>query len=324
MYYLAFTMTDLFGNEHHSNAVKVVLDRESRVSEPQLTLQMGAGGMLGTYYPYAKVLAATLMNHIGGLDISVIPTNALQANIFAISHQTIDLAIAQNVVMDYARRGTSLFVEPLGGFYAIAGLYPEACQIVAKPGITSLADLRGKNVSIGVAGSGTSFNAVQVLAAYDMTVMDIRAHNLDFSHSVAAFKDGAIDAFFCVAGVPTAAIAKLASTHDIILLEIDDEHANKLIEANPFYSLFEIDSGAYRGVAKAVRTVAVKAALIVRDDLSEDLAYSITRALFAYKNEIDASHPMGAYLDAAGAVEGITVPLHSGAKRYYREIGVIR
>jgi hypothetical protein len=119
-------------------------------------------------------------------------------------------------------------------------------------------------------------------------------------------------------------VIEMSGTKNWQALEIDNEHANKLIEANPFYSLFEIDSGAYRGVAKTVQSVAVKAALIVRDDLSEDLAYSITRALFAYKNEIAASHAMGAYLDAAGAMEGITVPLHPGAKRYYREIDVIR
>jgi len=168
------------------------------------------------------------------------------------------------------------------------------------------------------------FNAVQILAAYDMTVMDIKVSNLDFSHSVAAFRDGAIDAFFCVAGAPTTAILELASTHDIVLLEIDDDHAKKLIEENPFYTVLEIEGGKYRGVDNTVQTVAVKATLIASEDLSEDLVYNITKTLFESPNEIAAAHAMGAYLDVASAIEGITIPFHPGAERYYREVGALR
>ena len=165
---------------------------------------------------------------------------------------------------------------------------------------------------------------MQILASYDMTVMDIRVFNLDFSHSVAAFKDGTIDAFFCVAGAPTTAISELALTQDIVLLEIDDEHANKLIENHPFYTSFEIAGGKYRGINKTVLTVAVKAALIASEDLSEDLVYGITRVLFESKKEIATAHAMGAYLDVASAIEGITIPFHPGTERYYREVGVLR
>ena len=198
------------------------------------------------------------------------------------------------------------------------------CQIVARLGIKSVAYLRDKNVSTGNKGSGTPFNAVQILVAYDMTVTDIKVFNLDFSHSVDAFREGTIDAFFCVAGVPTTAISELALKHDIVLLEIDDKHSNKLIEEHPFYTLIEIDGGQYRGVNKTVQTVAVKAALIVTDDLSEDLVYNITRVLFESKSEVAASHAMGTYLDVDRAIEGITIPFHPGAKRYYKEIGVLR
>jgi TRAP transporter TAXI family solute receptor len=324
MFYFAFTMTDLYGNEHTTNAVKVVLEREDYAIESRSTLIMGTGGSSGTYYPYAQAMAKTLMNHIDGLDISAIITDASQANIYAISNNTIDIALAQNDVMDYAVRGTSLFIESVGGFYAIAGLYPEVCQIIARPGIKTVADLRGKNVSIGNVGSGTPFNAVQILTAYDMAVMDIKVFYLDFSHSVAALMDGSIDAFFCVAGVPTTAISELALSHKIVLLEIDDEHANKLIEKHTFYTPFEIGGGKYRGVDKTVQTVAVKAALVVSEDFSADLAYDITRVLFESKNEIAAAHAMGTYLDAASAIEEITVPFHPGAERFYREIGVLK
>jgi TRAP transporter TAXI family solute receptor len=323
MYYITFTMTDLLGNKYDKNAVKVVLNRDNYAFKPQNTLIMGTGGTAGTYYPYANAIAATLMNHIDDLDISVIPTGASQANIYSIANKAIDIAIAQNDVLDYAISGTSLFVEPVNGFSAVAGLYSEACQIVARPGINSISDLKGKNVSIGNVGSGTSFNAVQILEAYDMTLMDIKIFNLNFSDSVAAFRDGTIDAFVCVAGEPTAAISELALTHDIVLLEIDDERSDRLIEEYPFYTLTKIEGGKYRGVDITVQTIAVKAVLIAADDLGEDLVYEITKVLFESQNEIITSQAMGVFLDPANAIKGITDPFHPGAVRYYREIGIL-
>ena len=126
------------------------------------------------------------------------------------------------------RRGESRRVLRDGRVYA------EVCQVVAKGGITSIADLRGKRVSVGDVGSGVEFNARQILEAYGMTFDDIIVNNLSFGDSAAAFKDGKIDAFFCVAGAPTTAIVELATTNPINLLTIDDEHADKLMEKYPF------------------------------------------------------------------------------------------
>jgi hypothetical protein len=129
MYYLAFTMTDLYGNNYSTSAVKIVMDRESRESnEPRQTLIMGTGGTSGTYYPYANAVARALMNHIDGLDISAVITDASQANIYSVANKSINIAMAQNDVIDYATRGNSLFVEPVGGFYAIAVVGEPATQ----------------------------------------------------------------------------------------------------------------------------------------------------------------------------------------------------
>ena len=289
---------------------------------PWVKLTMGTSGVKGTYFPYGNAIASVLMGHIEGLDITVLPTNGSQDNICAIADKVFSAAIVQGDVMHYAVTGSELFIEALGGFSAVARLYPEACHIVARPDIETIADLRGKKVSIGAVGYGTAFNAVQILAAYDMTVLDVKAFNLDFAASAEAFKNGRIDAFFCVDGLPATSVTELAATEEITLLDIDDAHAGRLIELYPYYRRHEIAGGTYRGVAEIVRTVSIEAALIVSDDLSEDLVYSITKTLFECKDEIAALHPKGSYLDADSAMQGISVPFHPGANKYYYEIGV--
>ena len=116
----------------------------------------------------------------------------------------------------------------------------------------------------------------------------------------------------------------LASTNDIVVLEIDDAHAQQLISDYSFYTRYPIPAGTYNGVDEELWTVAVKATFIVSNDLSEDLVYEMTKALFEKKDDITAAHAKGAELDPAAAIEGISVPLHPGAEKYYREIGVIQ
>lgn len=204
----------------------------------------------------------------------------------------------------------------------MAGCYAEVVQIVSKSNITDISELKGKRVSVGDVGSGCEFNAHQILEAYGMTFDDIEVHNLSFGDSATALKDDKIDAFFCVAGAPTTAIVELATSNTINLLEVDDAHAAALIEKYPFYTKFAIPGNSYKGVNNDKQTVAVVATYIVSDDLSEDLVYKMTKALFENADEIAQAHPKGAELDAEYSVSGISIPIHPGALKYYKEVGV--
>jgi TRAP transporter TAXI family solute receptor len=208
----------------------------------------------------------------------------------------------------------------------MAALYAEVCQVVANPssGIQSIADLRGKNVSVGDAGSGVEFNARQILEAYGMTFNDINKQNLGFGPSADALRDNKIDAFFCVAGAPTPAIVDLATTREIIILEIDEAHASQLMRNYPFYTRYPVPAGSYRGQNTAVMTVAVKATFIVSNKLTDDTVYQLTKNLFESKAQIETAHAKGLELSTSYAVDGISVPFHPGAARYFREIGAIR
>ena len=260
------------------------------------------------------------------MNINVQSTGASKANIYLVNDGEADLAIVQNDVMDYAYNGTDLFAEEGAAkdFTTVAALYAEVCQIVSSGDIKSVADLKGKRVSVGDAGSGVEFNARQILEAYDISFDDIQVNNLGFGDSADALKDGKIDAFFCTAGAPTTAIVELATTNAINLLEIDDEHAKKLADAHPFYTTYAIPGGSYKGVDDDVQTVAIKATLIASPKLSEETVYNITKAIFENKDEIAATHAKGEELDLDYAVSGISVPFHPGAEKYFKEVGAIK
>jgi TRAP transporter TAXI family solute receptor len=288
------------------------------------TLKMATGGTTGTYYAFSGAVSQVLSSKIDNLSFDVQSTGASKANIFLVADKEADIAIVQNDVMYYATKGIDLFAEEgaVEGFSAMAGCYAEVCQIVSKSNITSIEELRGKRVSVGDIGSGCEFNARQILDAYGMTFDDIQVNNLSFGDSATALKDDKIDAFFCVAGAPTTAVVELATSNSINILEVDDEHADKLIADYPFYTKYNVPGGSYKGVDSDVQTVAVVATYIVSNDLDEKLVYEMTKALFENKAEIAQAHPKGAELDPEYSVSGISIPIHPGALKYYKEIGV--
>ena len=289
-------------------------------------VRMATGGNTGMYYAYGSAVSQILTAKTK-IPITIQATGASKANIQLIDSGDVEIAIVQNDVMDYAWRGVDLFNgEKTNSFLSMAALYAETCQIVANPasGIRSVADLRGKNVSVGDAGSGVEFNARQILEAYGLTFNDIGKQNLGFGPSADALRDGKIDAFFCVAGAPTAAIVDLAASKDITLLDIDDAHAAQLIKNYPFYTRFPVPAGSYKGQNSDVMTVAVKATFIVSAKLPEDTVYRLTKALFESKAEIEAANIKGKELTSSYAVEGVSVPFHPGAAKYLKEIGALK
>jgi TRAP transporter TAXI family solute receptor len=190
-------------------------------------------------------------------------------------------------------------------------------------GIRSIADLKGKIVSIGDIGSATEINAREILEAYDIKLEDIQVRNLGFGDSAAAIREHKIDAFFCVAGVPTPAITQLSERMNIVLLEIDDSHATKLIRYNRYYSQHIIPSGTYKGQNTDIKTLSLTATLIASWRLSDDVVYHLTKTLFEHKDDIAAFHGTGTELSVSYAQDhsGVTIPFHPGAGRYYSEIG---
>ncbi len=298
---------------------------EEKTATASANLTMGTGGESGTYYAFGGVLA----NYIGqktNVNVTVVSSGGSAANISDIVlNKTVELATVQSDVMTYAYNGTNSFAESgaLSDFRVLGALYAETVQIVTcDPNLTSVADLKGKNVCVGDVGSGTYYNTIDVLAAYDMTIDDIKPIYQSFGDSAESLKDGKIDAAFLCAGAPTTAVTDLATSKPVYLISIDDEHMDKILTDCPWYAALTIPAGTYSGFDQDATTITVKATLICSADLDEDVAYTIVSTIYEGAADITALHAKGAELSLEFATDGIAVPFHAGAAKYFEEKGV--
>ena len=291
------------------------------------TITAGTGGTTGTYYAFTTAVGQIL--NTDDYTFNVISTGGSQANIEMIADGEAQFAIVQNDVMNYAYEGTNGFAEAITDFSAVACVYSEVCQLVATKasGITSLADLKGKTVAVGDVGSGVYYNATQILEAAGLDIdKDIKKVTASFGDSATQLKDGSIDAAFITAGAPTTAITDLATTTDVVLVDLGNDIIDSLIEKYPFYEKFEAtaDSTKYSFVTDTVNTVAIKATFVVSDKMSDDQVYQITKDLWEKQADIATAHAKGNEMVKENAVAAVgKVPVHPGAEKYYKEIGVI-
>ena len=304
--------------------------------------RIGTGGTAGTYYPLAGVIANAISNPPGsrpcdqggscgvpGLVATAVASNGSVANVNAINGGSMESGFAQSDVAYWAWTGTGIYegkpkVERLR---VIANLYPESFHLVARKGsgFKSVADLRGKRVSLDEPGSGTLVDARLVLAAFGMTDKDIRAEYLKPHQSADKLKDGALDAFVSVTGYPQGAIAELAATSGIELVPVEGPGVDKLLAQHAFFARDEIPSDAYKGVA-GVKTISVNAQWVTSTRQPDDLVYEITRALWNDNTRklLDGGHAKGKAVQLKTALTGVGVPLHPGAEKFYKEKGLVK
>ena len=286
-------------------------------------LTFTTGGSQGTYYGFGSVLAQYVSSNTS-VNITAIESGGSKANIEAMAEGEADLGFVQSDVMAYAYDGTRLFEgEAVDDISVAAALYMEQVQIVTtNPDVKTVADLKGKNVSIGAAGSGVYFNAIDVLGAYGLTESDINATYQSFGDSADALQDGKIDAAFVVAGAPTTAITSLATAKDVYLVNLDDEHIEKLIAESPYYTKYVIPAGTYEGLDTDTTTVAVGAVVIVNDEVSEDAVYQTVSTIFENIDAITKQHAKGGELNLEFASSMTSIPYHPGAAKYFAEKGI--
>ena len=293
-------------------------------SDGSTNMTMGTGGTAGTYYGYGGVLGQYIKNK-AGIKVTVVSTDGSKANIQGIDAGYYQLATVQSDVMAYAWEGTKAFEEEgkMESFRVVAGLYAEAVQLITMdPSIKSVKDLKGKSVSIGAPGSGVYFNAIDVLEAAGLSEKDIKPQYQSFADSTDSLKDGKIDAAFIVAGAPTPAITELCTTNKAQLVPIDGDIAKTLMKKCPFYTEYTVPAETYAGQTKDVKTVTVKATLIVSASASEDDVYKLTAAIFDNIEAITAENAKGSELSLENATSGMTVPFHKGAAKYFAEKGI--
>jgi len=322
--------------------------------------RIGTAATTGTYFQIGGVLASAISKTSGSRDCDhggscgvpglVAVAQASQGsvqNVLAVSGGQFESALAQADIAYWAytgglpatRRcakedaaaksgGTAQLKKsgPLKNLRAIAGLYPEDIHIVirADSAIHSLRDLKGKRVALGEPESGTLADARLVLEAAGLSECEIKAEYLRLSDAANGLVQGRIDAFFLVGGYPVPAITDVSTAIPTRLLPIPHDIAERLARKFSFYAPDVIPAGTYPGIDADTATVSTMALWLVREDIDDDLVYAITKALWrdTTKRLLDSSHPVGRRIRLASAFDGVAIPLHPGAARYYREAGL--
>lgn len=304
--------------------------------------RIGTGGTAGTYYPIGGLLANAISNAPGsracedggscgvpGLIATAVASNGSVANVNAIAGGTLESGFSQSDVATWAQTGTGIWEDrdAVENLRAIANLYPETIHLVASAdsGITSVADLAGKTVSLDEPGSGTLVDAQIILGAYGLSETDIDAQYLKPDQAADRMRDGAMDAFFFVGGFPAGAIAELASQNNITLVPITGEEAAGIQADYTFFAENIVPAGTYEGVDEDTTTLSVGAQWITSADQPDDLIYEVTKALWndGTRSLLDAGHAKGREITAETALDGVGIPLHAGAERFYREAGLL-
>lgn len=287
-------------------------------------ISIATGGTSGTYYPLGGDIANLFNTVIPDVKASAQATGGSADNLRLIDAGDAELGTVQNDVAIFAYTGTDSFAEEqITSFSVISSLYAEYVQIVtrADSDINCIADLAGKSVSIGAAGSGVYTNAMHVLEAAGLTEADIDAQYLSFSESADGLKNKQIDAAFVCAGIPNAAITELASTTGVKLISLSEDEVSNLIAAHPTYTNLVLPADVY-GLESDINCIAITALLVCTNDLDEDLVYEMTKALYEQNGIL--THAKAAEITIESAFDGVgELPLHSGAAKYYQEIGAI-
>lgn len=283
------------------------------------------GGTSGVYYPLGVALSKVYADGIDGARTQVQATKASVENLNLLQQGKGELGLALGDSVKFAWEGNedAGFKAPLDKLRGIAAVYPNYIQIAAsaESGVTSLADLAGKGLSVGAAKSGTELNARAILDAAGMSYADMaKVEYLPFAESVELMKNRQLDATLQSAGLGVASLKDLGTAQAIEIVSIPADIAEKL---GAPYIAATIPAGTYQGQDEDVPTVAVVNFLVTHDGVDEETAYQMTKLLFENLETLAAAHNAAAAIDLQKAIEGMPIPLHPGAERYYREQGLM-
>lgn len=285
------------------------------------------GGTSGVYYPVGVGLSQLYNTGIEDARASVQATKASVENLNLLQGGRGELALALGDSVADAWNGVedAGFRAPLAKLRGIAATYPNFIHIVANKasGINSLADLKGKRVSVGAPKSGTELNARAILKAAGMSYEDLgRVEFLPYAESVELIKNRQLDATLQSSGLGMAAIRDLASMMPITFVEIPTEVTTAI--GSDAYQPGTIPAGTYDGQDQDVQTIAITNLLVSHEDVDEETAYLMTRLMFENLERLGNAHSAAKAIRLETATQGMPIPLHPGAERYYREAGVLK
>ncbi len=314
------------------------------VAQDMTFFRIGTGGAGGTYFPIGGIIANAISNPPGsracdkggncgvpGLVAMAQSTNASAHNVNAIQAGQMEAGLSGAATLHFAYHGIGKFegnAKP--DLRIIANLYPEDLHLVLPKGgsLDNLGDLKGKRVGIAQAGSGTQIAVELIIADHEVNRDNIEEAELNNSQSAERLADGQLDAYFYAAGTPVAAMIQLDNTKGMELYSFTDAEVTMANKSVPYYIPSKIPAGTYPGVTYDVNTVAVSGIMVTNANQDEELIYQITKAMWSdtARKLLDNGHSKGKVITletALDGVAGINVPMHPGAERFYKEMGMM-
>lgn len=295
----------------------------------QTNLSIATGGTGGVYFPTGGAYAEVINNHVEGFSAVAEVTGASVENVGLIARGDSDIALALADTVFQAYTGTGRFgpdadLPQLSSLRALGSAYPNAIHLVTLEGsgISSLADLAGKRVSMGAPGSGTEVSAAAILEANGLTYDDFDEQLLNFNETADALRDGQIDAGFWSVGPPTSSILSLAETRDINIIAFSEEEIANALSANEVFAAYTLPGGTYTGQDEDVLTIGTPNVIVVSEEMDADLAYNIISAIYTNIADVIAVHPSATNTTPEFSLAATPIPFHEGALRYYEEQGM--
>jgi TRAP transporter TAXI family solute receptor len=302
----------------------LILTAAPVVSAKTTFISIGTGGTGGIYYPYGGGVAEIWSKYVKGVKAVAEVTGASVENVkLAHKGETVVGEVMGDVaVAGYAGEGK--FNGKKHDILGMAVMYPNLFQaVVLKSGpITDLEQIKGLNISSGSPGSGTNFMAEAIFKSLDIPLDAYKDSRLSFTETANALRDGTIELGVWSVGPGTSSILDLATTHEIRMVNLSPEQAQRVVKANPTYSAVDLPGGIYRGIDTPVNTIGVWNVMICQGSLDTDLVYTLVKALFEHNDYLMKIHPSAAYTTPENAVKYSPIPLHPGTIKYLKEKGI--
>ncbi|WP_419766394.1 MAG: TAXI family TRAP transporter solute-binding subunit [Arcobacter sp.] len=293
-------------------------------------ITIGTGGVTGTYYPAGGAICRILNKIKKQTDVlcTIESTNGSVYNINSIIKAELDFGIAQSDIVYDAFKGIGKFERnQVPKLRSVMAIYPELFTLVSRKdaNINGIMDIKGKRINLGAAGSGneataqTLFNALGIkkseLAYAGMSKVGVMPDEL---------KDSRVDGYFYMVGHPTANIKFISDYIDVKLVPITGNKLDKLVEKYPYYTQDVIPANTYKGNPKDVPTFGVKAVLVTTSDTNDEIVYALIKQVLENFELFKKSHPAFLHITKESLLKGLSAPLHESAKKYYKEVGLIK
>jgi len=291
---------------------------------------IGTGGVTGTYYPTGGAVCRLVNKYKKETKIrcSVESTGGSVYNINTIKNGELDFGIAQSDVVYQAAKGTKKFEgKPVKKLRSVMAIYPELFTLVTRKdaNINGVMDLKGKRINLGNPGSGNEATALALFKAVGMQKSDLAfAGALKAAEMPDALRDNKIDGYFYMVGHPTANIKDASNSVDVKITPLVGDKVDALVKANPYFAQADVPGGLYKGNKEGTPTFGVKAVLVTSSDVSDKAVHTVVKAILENFDAFKKLHPAYANITKESLLDGLSAPLHEGAKKYYKEAGILK